>query len=484
VIVSPFNRRTPLHCTILRKSTISYKQYPTMQSGAQRLTRTMGSVFRHATLGQLTRRTNHHQDRRPAELFRSLSISRCYNTTHNLKILLPTKSLIGISETKAPIFLAKRYAGTARHRPTPRLSHRPTTNTSSSFASPKRSKSTQAEAKEQPRILPRVKRTPVVPYPLSAYKPVPNHIPPPPYASTGIVPPPADDDIVLHTPESIAKMRAAAQLARRSLDLACRLAVPGTTTDEIDTAVHEAIVAAGAYPSPLNYAGFPKSMCSSVNEVICHGIPDERPLQFGDVVSFDVSCFLNGVHGDNCATVIVGDNNVAEEVDEEDSKDSSKNSNSIIGQDWRGVPYRTEFATPECEAHFVEARRLVQAARDCLYAAIDTVKPGSCLSEIGRACEQTADRHGYQSVRKYRGHGISSDFHTAPFVKHYTNVDFLTLKEGMIFTIEPMIVTGNEACFEWDCDQWTVATVDGSLAAQFEHTVLVTSDGVEILTVP
>lgn len=344
--------------------------------------------------------------------------------------------------------------------------------------------------------IPVVKRTPVVPYPLSPDKPVPQHIPQPPYAQSGIVPNPPDE-ILLHGVESIDKMRDAARLARRCLDLACELAVnahqTNLTTDDIDTEVHNAIIEAGAYPSPLRYAGFPKSMCSSVNEVICHGIPDMRPLQFGDAVSFDVSCFLNGVHGDNCATVIVGDcpddNDVERDIHTDDFSNSlngtsTNNKSTESNCDWRGVPYRTEFATEACQEHFEQARRLVKVARQCLYAAIDTVEPGSCLTQVGKACEDVASQHGYQSVRKYRGHGISSDFHTPPFVKHYRNLDFLLLRPGMIFTIEPMIVVENEACFEWEHDQWTVATIDGSLAAQFEHTVLVTETGVEILTLP
>jgi len=334
--------------------------------------------------------------------------------------------------------------------------------------------------------IPVVKRTPVVPYPLSPRKPVPSHISQPPYASIGMVYPPEFDDILLHDETSVAKMRDAARLARRTLDRACALATqykPGTTTDDIDTEIHNALIAAGAYPSPLNYAGFPKSMCSSVNEVICHGIPDTRPLRFGDVVSFDVSCFLNGVHGDNCATVIVGDcpdDNDGEGYDAATSAASSDDEDC----DWRGVPYRTTFATDACRAHFSQARRLVRATRECLYQAIATVQPGSCLSEIGAACQDVAERYGYESVQKYRGHGISSDFHTKPFVKHYRNDDVCELKPGMIFTIEPMLVTGSQACFEWEHDHWTVATRDGSLAAQFEHTVLVTETGVEILTLP
>jgi methionyl aminopeptidase len=172
----------------------------------------------------------------------------------------------------------------------------------------------------------------------------------------------------------------------------------------------------------LNYANFPKSLCSSINEVICHGIPDGRPLEFGDVVSFDVSCYLDGVHGDNCATIIVGD---------KQDKDQGG------GVDWRGVPYLMEFENKEQEAKIVAARRLVQAARESLYAAINRCRPGGCLTEVGGAIHDVADAYGYSTVEKYRGHGISNEFHCAPFVKHYRNDDKCALVPGMIFTIEP-----------------------------------------------
>jgi methionyl aminopeptidase len=201
--------------------------------------------------------------------------------------------------------------------------------------------------------------------------------------------------------------------------------------------------------------------------VICHGIPDKRPLQFGDIVSFDVSCFLGGVHGDNCATVLVGDEQAVDD----------------IGVDWRGVPYRSQFDTPEEEAMFRSARRLVHATRESLYAAIIRCGPGSCLTEVGAAIQEVADRYGYSTVTKYRGHGIGEEFHCAPYVKHFRNSDILELCPGMIFTIEPMLVEASGECFEWD-DRWTVATVDGGMAAQFEHTVLITDSGVEILTLP
>ena len=230
-------------------------------------------------------------------------------------------------------------------------------------------------------------RSPMAPYPQSDTKFVPPHINRPPYADSGYVAPSRyGDDILIHHETSVKRMRNAAQLARRTLDLACSLAQPGITTDEIDDEVHAHIIANNAYPSPLNYAGFPKSLCSSVNEVICHGIPDSRPLQFGDIVSFDVSCFLNGVHGDNCATVIVGD---------------SQETDFGAGADWRGVPFRTEFDNASDEKHFIVARELIQASRESLYAAIAVCKPGGCLSDVGGAIQDVADRYGFSSCLLY-----------------------------------------------------------------------------------
>jgi methionyl aminopeptidase len=298
-----------------------------------------------------------------------------------------------------------------------------------------------------PATAPPFVRSPVQKYPLTPTRNVPSHIPRPPYARTGRVPPSVWlHQIALHTEDPV-ELRNAARLARRVLDLACSSVQPGMTSDEIDAIVHEAILRHGAYPSPLNYEGFPKSVCTSINEVICHGIPDLRPFQYGDVVSLDVSCYLQGVHGDNCATILVGD-------DEE-------------GSDLQLAP----------------ARRLIQATKESLDAAIATCRPGSCLTSIGAAIQDVADSYGYQSVEKYRGHGIGTEFHCAPFVKHFRNHDYLRLQKGMVFTIEPMLTAGSADCFEWD-DQWTVATSDGSLAAQFEHTVYITDDGVEILTLP
>jgi methionyl aminopeptidase len=314
-------------------------------------------------------------------------------------------------------------------------------------------------------------RHPVVPYPITSKKSVNNkNIKKPSYANTGIVPPNpyGDSTILIHDdPDDVERMRVAAKLARRILDQACDMAQPGVTTDQIDTAVHQSLLEEGAYPSPLNYVKFPKSLCSSINEVICHGIPDTRPLQFGDIVSFDVSCFINGVHGDNCATILVGDE---QEINE-------------IGVDWRGVPYKTSFDTPERETMFRAGRRLIHATRESLYQAIDRIGPGACLTDVGDAVQQVADSYGYSTVQKYRGHGIGEVFHSPPFVKHFRNQDYLELVPGMIFTIEPMLVEGSGNCYEWD-DEWTVQTVDGGMAAQFEHTILITEHGVEILTLP
>jgi len=256
-------------------------------------------------------------------------------------------------------------------------------------------------------------RTPMKPFSRGSLelKPVPSHIPRPPYAETGKVPFQMYDNVYIHDLEDldnansvVPKMRAAARLARNSLDLALSLAKPGVTTDQIDTAVHEAICQHGAYPSPLNYANFPKSICSSINEVICHGIPDTRPLQYGDVVSFDVSCFLNGVHGDNCATIIVGD-------DDDDSNNNTADPAADPASDWRGVPYKTTFASDEEREHFENSRRLVRAAHVSLQAAIDACRrPDACLSDIGQAIHSVVyDQYGYQSVEKYRGHGICQE---------------------------------------------------------------------------
>jgi methionyl aminopeptidase len=229
----------------------------------------------------------------------------------------------------------------------------------------------------------------------------------------------------------------AAAIVLQETSLAIR---PGVTTDELDRIAHELCIKLGGYPSPLNYHGFPKSLCTSVNEVICHGIPDSRPLEEGDIVNLDVTIFLDGMHGDTNATFPVG--------------------------------------TVEADS-----ARVIAVARQCLERGIAAVKPGVTIREVGRAIEPYAKAHRCSVVRAYCGHGIGERFHTTLIVPHHDDPKATTVLEpGMTFTIEPMINLGTWRALVWD-DGWTAVTADGSRSAQFEHTVLVTEDGVEILTV-
>jgi methionyl aminopeptidase len=239
--------------------------------------------------------------------------------------------------------------------------------------------------------------------------------------------------------EVIERMRVAGAAARRVLDKVGAEVAPGVTTDHLDEVAHEAYLAEGGYPSTLGYRGYPKSLCTSVNEVVAHGIPDSRPLEDGDIVNCDVTIYLEGVHGDCSATYLVGD------VDE-------------------------------------GSRHLVQVTEECLHLGIAAVRPGNRLREIGLAIQGHAEANGYGVVRDLVGHGICEHFHTQPNVPHYFDRRASTkLQSGMTFTIEPMLTMGDWACRMWD-DGWTVVTADGQRSAQFEHTVVVTRDGVEILT--
>ena len=239
--------------------------------------------------------------------------------------------------------------------------------------------------------------------------------------------------------EVIERMRRSGRLAAEVLRDVGAAVAPGVTSEELDVLAHDLIVAAGAYPSPLNYSGFPKAICTSVNEVICHGIPDSRKLVNGDIVNVDVTVYREGVHGDTNATFLVG------QVDD-------------AGQ------------------------RLVQITRECLDLGIAAVKPGRPLSDIGRAIEDHAHAHHLGVVRTFVGHGIGEQFHTDVEVPHYYTPRAKTRMEvGMTFTIEPMITEGDYNEEFWD-DGWTAVTVDRSRSAQFEHTLLVTSHGAEILT--
>ncbi|WP_421741170.1 type I methionyl aminopeptidase [Cellulomonas sp.] len=243
-------------------------------------------------------------------------------------------------------------------------------------------------------------------------------------------------------PEMIERVRVAARLAAQALELVGSHIAPGVTTDELDAIGHEFLVDHGAYPSTLGYRGFPKSLCTSVNEVICHGIPDSTVIEDGDIVNIDVTAFIGGVHGDNNATFLAGD------VDE-------------------------------------ESRLLVERTREALARAIKAVAPGREINVVGRVIEKYAARFGYGVVRDYTGHGVGPAFHTGLIVPHYDAAPAYdtVIEQGMVFTIEPMLNLGTPDWVMWD-DDWTVLTADGRRSAQFEHTLLVTDTGAEILTLP
>jgi methionyl aminopeptidase len=243
-------------------------------------------------------------------------------------------------------------------------------------------------------------------------------------------------------PAALAGMRAACKLAAETLTAVGPMLRPGITTDDINTFVHQHTIERGAWPSPLNYKGFPKSVCTSVNEVVCHGIPGKRVLRDGDIINVDVTSYLpkvNGFHGDTSATFFVG----------QPSK---------------------------------EARHVVEVSRRSLELGIAEVRAGARIGDIGAAIQEYAEGQGCSVVQDYVGHGIGREFHMAPQVPHYgKRGNGKRLKAGMIFTIEPMVNLGDFRCEVLD-DDWTVITADGSLSAQFEHTVLVTETGCEILT--
>jgi len=241
--------------------------------------------------------------------------------------------------------------------------------------------------------------------------------------------------------DTIEAMRVAGRIAADALAEVGKAIKPGVTTDELDRIGHEYLIEHGAYPSTLGYRGFPKSLCSSLNEVICHGIPDSTELRDGDICNIDITAFIGGVHGDTNATFLVGD--VRE-----------------------------------------EARLLVERTHEATMRAINAVKPGRPLSVVGRVIESYAKRFGYGVVRDFTGHGISTSFHSGLVVPHYDDPRIeVELREGMTFTIEPMLTLGTYDYDMWD-DGWTVVTKDRKWTAQFEHTIVVTSDGAEILTLP
>jgi methionyl aminopeptidase len=273
---------------------------------------------------------------------------------------------------------------------------------------------------------------------LSPARQVPSRIPRPEYVGK---PAPALGEADVKDADTIERMRVACTIAAQALAEVGKAVKPGVTTDYLDQVGHDYLVARDSYPSTLGYRGYPKSLCTSLNEVICHGIPDTTVVQDGDIVNIDITGFIGGVHGDTNATFLAGD------VDE-------------------------------------ESRLLVERTHEAMMRGIKAVKPGRKMNVIGRVIESYAKRFGYGVVRDFTGHGIGTTFHSGLIVPHYDNPDADTVIEtGMTFTIEPMLTLGTIAYDVWD-DGWTAVTKDRRRTAQFEHTILVTEDGSEILTLP
>jgi len=277
----------------------------------------------------------------------------------------------------------------------------------------------------------------VLPGQISPMRSVPDHIARPSYADTGD--PVAWDEPRIKTPEVIERMRHAGKVAAEILRLTGEFMRPGTTTEEVDEYCHQLYIERDSYPSTLNYHHYPKSLCTSANEVICHGIPDSRAMRDGDIMNLDITAFVGGVHGDTNATFLIGD------VDP-------------------------------------QSRELVRITEECTWKGIEAVKPGRPISDIGRAIEDHAKAHRLGVVKAFVGHGIGEQFHTDIQVLHYYDSrNSMTMRPGMTFTIEPMISLGTWQHKMWD-DDWTAVTADGKRTAQYEHTCLVTEDGVEVLT--
>jgi len=246
--------------------------------------------------------------------------------------------------------------------------------------------------------------------------------------------------VTIKTPEEIAKMRVAGRLAAEVLEMITDEVRAGATTDDLDRICHDYTVnVQHAIPAPLNYHGFPKSICTSVNHVVCHGIPDDRKLKNGDIINIDITDIKDDYHGDTSQMFFVGEPSI-------------------------------------------RARRLVEVSRECLLIGIRLVRPGTRLGDIGHAIQRHAESKGFSIVREYCGHGIGREFHEDPQVLHYGEPGTgMVLEPGMVFTIEPMLNAGKRQIKVLP-DKWTVVTKDRSLSAQWEHTILVTEDGYEVLT--
>jgi methionyl aminopeptidase len=279
--------------------------------------------------------------------------------------------------------------------------------------------------------------TVISPATISPRRDVPAHIERPEYVDKDAPAPYTGSEV--KDADTIARMRIASRIAAQALQLVGKHVAPGITTDELDRIGHEFMCENDAYPSTLGYKHFPKSLCTSVNEVICHGIPDSRVIEDGDIVNVDITAYIGGVHGDTNGTFLAGD------VD-------------------------------------VESRLLVERTEESLRRAINAVRPGREMSVIGRVIESYAKRFGYGVVRDFTGHGIGTSFHSGLIVPHYDEPRYNTMIEaGMTFTIEPMLCLGSYAWDMWP-DAWTVVTKDKRRSAQFEHTLLVTEAGAEVLT--
>ena len=279
----------------------------------------------------------------------------------------------------------------------------------------------------------------IAPGSVSARRPVPAHIPRPEYVDKAA--PERFTGSEVKDAETIEKMRVAGRIAAQALQEVGKHVAPGVTHDELDRIGHDFLLDHDAYPSTLGYRGFPKSLCTSANEVICHGIPDSRVVEDGDIVNIDITAFIGGVHGDTNAT----------------------------------------FMTPGVSE---EVRDLVERTEEALRRAVQAVRPGRQLNVIGRVIEAYARRFGYGVVREFTGHGIGTSFHSGLIVAHFDDPAYDTvIEKGMTFTIEPMLNLGTHEWEMWD-DDWTVVTRDRRFSAQFEHTILITDSGNEILTLP
>lgn len=274
---------------------------------------------------------------------------------------------------------------------------------------------------------------------VSATRVVPHHINRPEYVGKPAPAPHQGGDV--YDFDTLTNIRKSSSIAAEAVLVVAEAIRPGVTTDQLDEVAHEFLLANNAYPSTLGYRRFPKSICTSVNEVICHGIPDDTVLQDGDIINIDITAFQGGAHGDTNATFLVGD------------------------------------------GHAAEVRELVANTQEALNRGIKAALPGRQVSVIGRAIESYAKRFGYGVIRDFTGHGVGTSFHTGLVIPHYDSTPLYSdvIKVGMVFTIEPMLTLGGIDWEMWE-DGWTVVTKDRSLTAQFEHTILIKEDGPEILT--